>query len=122
MGNIKFDYSKALGFFNQHEVDCMQSYIDVAHNMVHEKTGLGNDFLGWVELPKNYNKEEFDRIKKAAEKIKSDSDVLLVIGIGGSYLGARAAIEMAGHSFRNNLCKEDKIGRASCRERVYVLV
>ncbi len=108
MGNIKFDYSKALGFFNQHEVDCMQSYIDVAHNMVHEKTGLGNDFLGWVELPNNYDKEEFDRIKKAAEKIKLDSDVLLVIGIGGSYLGARAAIEMAGHSFRNNLCKEDR--------------
>ncbi len=57
MGNIKFDYSKALGFFNQHELDCMQSYVDVAHKMVHEKTGLGNDFLGWVELPNNYDKE-----------------------------------------------------------------
>ena len=66
--------------------------------MIHEKTGLGNDFLGWVDLPKNYDKEEFDRIKKAAEKVKSDSDVLLVIGIGGSYLGARAAIEMVSHS------------------------
>ncbi|MGL6108151.1 glucose-6-phosphate isomerase [Romboutsia sp.] len=108
MGKIKFDYSKAIGFLNQQEVDCMQSFVDVAHNMVHEKTGLGNDFLGWVELPNNYDKEEFARIKKAAEKIKSDSDVLLVIGIGGSYLGARAAIEMASHSFRNNLSKEDR--------------
>ena len=108
MGTVKFDYSKAIGFFNQQEIDCMQSYVDVAHKMVHEKTGLGNDFLGWVELPNKYDREEFDRIKKCAEKIKSDSDVLLVIGIGGSYLGARAAIEMASHSFRNNLSKEDR--------------
>lgn len=108
MGSIKFDYSKAIGFISQHEIDCMQDFVNQAHKMIHEKTGLGNDFLGWVELPKNYNKEEFARIKKAAEKVKSDSDVLLVIGIGGSYLGARAAIEMASHSFRNNLSKEDR--------------
>ena len=108
MGNVKFDYSKAIGFFSQHELDCMQSFVDAAHTMVHEKTGLGNDFLGWVDLPNNYDKEEFARIKKAAEKVKSDSDVLLVIGIGGSYLGARAAIEMGSHSFRNNLTKEDR--------------
>ena len=108
MSKIRFDYSKAIGFLNQHELECMQSFVDVAHTMVHEKTGLGNDFLGWVNLPNDYNKEEFDRIKKAAEKVKSDSDVLLVIGIGGSYLGARAAIEMASHSFRNNLSKEDR--------------
>ena len=76
--------------------------------MLHEKTGLGNDFLGWVDLPKNYDKEEFARIKKAAKKIQSDSDVLVVIGIGGSYLGARAAIECLGHSFRNNLTKEER--------------
>ncbi|MDB8805379.1 glucose-6-phosphate isomerase [Romboutsia sp. 1001216sp1] len=108
MGTIKFDYSKALGFFKQHEIDCMQTYVDAAHCMIHEKTGLGNDFLGWVELPNNYDKEEFSRIKKAANKITSDSDVLLVIGIGGSYLGARAAIEMVSHSFRNNLEREDR--------------
>ncbi len=108
MGTIKFDYSKALGFFKQHEIDCMQTYVDAAHRMIHEKTGLGNDFLGWVELPNNYDKEEFSRIKKAADKITSDSDVLLVIGIGGSYLGARAAIEMVSHSFRNNLEREDR--------------
>ena len=108
MVKIKFDYSKAIGFFNQHEIDAMQAYVEVAHNMVHEKTGLGSDFLGWVELPNNYDKQEFDRIKKSADKIKSDSDVLLVIGIGGSYLGARAAIEMTSHSFRNNISKEDR--------------
>ena len=92
MSKLSFDYSKAIGFLNQHELECMQSFVDAAHNMVHEKTGLGNDFLGWVNLPNDYDKAEFDRIKKAAEKVKSDSDVLLVIGIGGSYLGARAAI------------------------------
>ena len=108
MSKIRFDYSKARGFLNENELECMQSFVDIAHTMVHEKTGLGNDFLGWVNLPNDYNKEEFDRIKKAAEKVKSDSDVLLVIGIGGSYLGARAAIEMASHSFRNNLSKEDR--------------
>ena len=108
MSKLSFDYSKAIGFLNQHELECMQSFVDAAHNMVHEKTGLGNDFLGWVNLPNDYDKAEFDRIKKAAEKVKSDSDVLLVIGIGGSYLGARAAIEMGSHSFRNNLSREDR--------------
>ncbi len=108
MGKINFDYSKATEFFCQNEIDVMQPYVDVAHNMLHNKTGLGNTFLGWVDLPKNYDKEEFDRIKKSAEKIKSDSDVLLVIGIGGSYLGSRAAIDMVSHSFRNGLKKEQR--------------
>ena len=103
MGSVKFDYSKVIGFIKQHEIDCMQSYVDQAHKMIHEKTGLGNDFLGWLDLPVNYDKAEFDRIKKAAEKIKSDSDVLVVIGIGGSYLGARAAIEMLKNHFYNVL-------------------
>lgn len=108
MSKVNFNYSKALGFFNEEEVSAVQSYVNVAHEMLHNKTGLGNDFLGWVDLPNDYDKEEFDRIKKAAEKIKSDSDVLVVIGIGGSYLGARAAIESLGHSFRNSLTKEDR--------------
>ena len=108
MKKINFNYNKALDFFAKEEVDVLQPYVDVAHNMLHNKTGLGNDFLGWVDLPNNYDKEEFARIKKAAEKIKSDSDVLVVIGIGGSYLGARAAIECLGHSFRNNLNKEER--------------
>ena len=108
MNKINFNYSKALDFFSKDEVDALQPYVNLAHQMLHEKTGLGNDFLGWVDLPENYGKEEFARIKKAAEKIQSDSDVLVVIGIGGSYLGARAAIECLGHSFRNNLTKEER--------------
>ncbi|EII6766862.1 TPA: glucose-6-phosphate isomerase [Clostridioides difficile] len=108
MRKINFDYSKATEFFCQNEIDVMQPYVDVAHDMLHNKTGLGNTFLGWIDLPKNYDKEEFDRIKKSAEKIKSDSDFLLVIGIGGSYLGSRAAIDMVSHSFRNGLKKEQR--------------
>ncbi|MGO1042089.1 glucose-6-phosphate isomerase [Clostridioides difficile] len=108
MGKINFDYSKATEFFCQKEIDVMQPYVDVAHDMLHNKTGLGNTFLGWIDLPKDYDKEEFARIKKSAEKIKSDSEVLLVIGIGGSYLGSRAAIDMVSHSFRNGLKKEQR--------------
>ena len=77
---------------------------------LHNKTGPGSDFLGWVELPNNYDKEEFSRILKAARKIREDSDVLIVIGIGGSYLGARAAIESLTHSFYNMLPKEKRNG------------
>ena len=73
-----------------------------------EKTGDGKDFLGWIDLPVNYDKEEFARIKKAAEKIRNDSDILFVIGIGGSYLGARAAIDFVKHSFYNDLPKEKR--------------
>ncbi|MDF2857719.1 MAG: glucose-6-phosphate isomerase [Neobacillus sp.] len=108
MTHVRFDYSKALTFFGEHELTYLSDAVKVAHHSLHEKTGAGSDFLGWVELPKNYDKEEFSRIQKAAEKIKSDSDVLLVIGIGGSYLGARAAIEMLQHSFYNELPKEKR--------------
>lgn len=108
MDNITFDYSKALEFMGQHEVDNMAPFVKEAHNMLHNKTGAGNDFLGWVNLPVDYDKEEFARIKKAAEKIQSNSDVLIVIGIGGSYLGARAAIEMLSHTFYNSLSKEQR--------------
>src|SRR5690606_30858058 len=108
MGHIKLDYSKALAFFGEHEVTYVQSAVSAAHQQIHEKTGAGNDFLGWVDLPVNYDRDEFERIQKAAEKVKSNSDVLLVIGIGGSYLGARAAIEMLNHSFYNALSKEQR--------------
>lgn len=74
-----------------------------AHDKLHNGTGAGNDFLGWIDLPVNYDKDEFERIKKSAEKIQSDSEVLIVIGIGGSYLGARAAIEMLTNNFHNAL-------------------
>lgn len=108
MEKISLDYSKALNFFGKHEIENLKEFAMKAHSMIHEKTGAGSDFLGWVNLPTNYDKEEFDRIKKAAQKIKEDSDILLVIGIGGSYLGARAVIEALGHSFRNELSKEKR--------------
>ncbi|WP_318507677.1 glucose-6-phosphate isomerase [Bacillus sp. T3] len=108
MTHIRFDYSKALQFFGEHEVTYLRDFVKVAHHSLHEQTGAGNDFLGWIDLPVNYDKEEFARIQKSAEKIKQDSDVLLVVGIGGSYLGARAAIEMLKHSFYNALPKEKR--------------
>lgn len=102
---LYFDYSKALSFIQEHEVTYLQDAVTAAHTALHNKTGAGNDFVGWVDLPENYDREEFSRIKKAAEKIKNDSDVLLVVGIGGSYLGARAAIEALNHTFYNVLSK-----------------
>lgn len=99
MTHIKFDYSTAESFFGKHELDQMQSIVKNVHSTIHEGTGAGNDFSGWVNLPKDYDKEEFTRIQAAAKKIQSDSEVLVVIGIGGSYLGARAAIEMLNKSF-----------------------
>ena len=110
MNQISFDYSKALEYMSEAELLHMKEHVALAHRYLHEKTGAGNDFLGWVDLPENYDREEFARIKKAAEKIRSDSDVLIVIGIGGSYLGARAAIEMLSHSFYNTLDKEKRNG------------
>ncbi|MEH7441372.1 glucose-6-phosphate isomerase [Bacillus sp. JJ1122] len=108
MTHVRFDYSKALSFFGEHEVTYLRDFVKVAHHSLHEKTGAGSDFLGWIDLPVNYDKEEFSRIQKSAEKIKSDSDVLLVVGIGGSYLGARAALEFLQHSFYNALPKEKR--------------
>ncbi|WP_136603853.1 glucose-6-phosphate isomerase [Paenibacillus dokdonensis] len=105
---LKFDYSKALEFINQHEVDYFAEPIKLAHEQLHNKTGAGSDYLGWIDLPSAYDKEEFARIQKAASKIQSDSDVLIVIGIGGSYLGARAAIEALSHSFYNYLPKDKR--------------
>src|SRR3954453_232908 len=108
MAHIRFDYSKAFAFFGEHELTYLQDAVKVAHHSLHEATGAGNQYLGWIDLPENYDKEEFSRIQKAAEKIKKDSDVLLVIGIGGSYLGARAAVEALQHSFYNVLPKENR--------------
>ncbi|AKP48246.1 glucose-6-phosphate isomerase [Bacillus smithii] len=108
MTHIQFDYSKALTFFGEHEIRYLQDAVKVFHHALHEKTGQGSDFTGWIDLPVDYDKEEFARIQKAAAKIQQDSDVLLVIGIGGSYLGARAAIEMLNHSFYNALPSEKR--------------
>ncbi len=106
MNKVTFDYSKAASFVKEHEVESMKKLALDAKELLVSREGAGNDFLGWIDLPVDYDKEEFDRIKKAAEKIKSDSEVLLVIGIGGSYLGARAAIEFLRHSFYNVVSRE----------------
>ncbi|MDO4345408.1 MAG: glucose-6-phosphate isomerase [Eubacteriales bacterium] len=107
MGNkVTFDYSKAAGFIGASEVEAMEKAVALAKETLVSKSGAGNDFLGWIDLPVDYDKEEFARIQKAAEKIKGDSEVLVVIGIGGSYLGARAAIEFLRHSFYNTVSKE----------------
>lgn len=106
MSKVTFDYSKAAPFIKDHEVDSMKKLAEDAKELLVSKTGAGNDFLGWIDLPVDYDKDEFARIKKAAAKIQSDSEVLLVIGIGGSYLGARAAIEFLRHSFYNVVSKE----------------
>lgn len=108
MSPIQFDYSNLAPFIAEHELDYMQEQVTAVDKALREKTGAGNDFTGWIDLPENYDKEEFARIKKAAKKIQSDSEVLVVIGIGGSYLGARAAIEFLNHSFNNLLSKEER--------------
>ena len=105
---VSFDYSKASVFVADHEVENMKKIVLDAKQLLVSKKGPGNDFLGWIDQPVAYDKEEFARIKKAAEKIKQDSDVLLVIGIGGSYLGARAAIEFLRHGFYNMISKEQR--------------
>ena len=106
MNKVTFEYSKAAPFIRDHEVESMKKLALDAKDLLVSRKGEGNDFLGWIDLPENYDKEEFARIKKAAAKIQSDSEVLLVIGIGGSYLGARAAIEFLRHSFYNTVSKE----------------
>ena len=103
---VLFDYSKISNFVKEHEVEYMSKIAEDAAKLLVSKTGAGNDFLGWIDLPVDYDKEEFARIKEAAKKIQSDSEVLLVVGIGGSYLGARAAIEFLNHSFYNVVSKE----------------
>lgn len=106
MSQITLDYSKT--GVKAYELEYLAPQVQAAHNMLHNKTGAGSDFLGWIDLPINYDKEEFARIQKAADKIKDDSDILIVIGIGGSYLGARACIEGLSHTFYNALSKEQR--------------
>lgn len=103
---VRFDWSTAKQFVQDSELQNLEKQVALAHQMLHEGTGAGNDFLGWIDLPVNYDKEEFQRIKEAAERIRSNSDVLVVIGIGGSYLGARAVIEMLSHNFSNLLARQ----------------
>ena len=108
MAKVTYDYSKALRFVSSEEVELIRPQAEAAKELLTSKKGAGNDFLGWLDLPIAYDKEEFVRIKKAADKIRNDSEVLLVVGIGGSYLGARAAIEFLKHSFFNSVDKEKR--------------
>ncbi|OGO77331.1 MAG: glucose-6-phosphate isomerase [Clostridiales bacterium GWB2_37_7] len=110
MKSLKIDYSKAM--IKPYEIENMKEQIKAAHQQLHNKTGAGNDFLGWVEHPIQHDKKEFEEILKAAEEIRSNSEVLIVIGIGGSYLGARAALEALNHSFYNMLPKDKRKGPA----------
>lgn len=103
---VKLNCKHVSDFVSEDEFKAISSQIAAAHDTLHNKNGLGNDFLGWLDLPTNYDKEEFARIKAAAEKIKSDTDVFIVIGIGGSYLGARAAIEFLTSPNYNLVCKD----------------
>lgn len=106
---ISFNYKNALPFMKESEIEGLSEFIKVSHEMLHEKKGLGSDFLGWVDLPLAYDKEEFSRIKEAAKRIQNQSDALIVIGIGGSYLGARSAIEALSHSFHNQVSGKTQV-------------
>ena len=105
---IKVDYSRALEFVTEQDMEAIKADVLAAKKTLVDRTGEGNDFIGWLDLPENYDKEEYARIKKAAAKIQSDSDVLLVVGIGGSYLGARATIEALTNNFYNIQDKKDR--------------
>lgn len=107
---IHFDDTKALGFVEENGLESMKDDVKAAHDALHGRKSAGSDFLGWLEWPKTYDQAEFSRIQQAARRIQSDSEVLLVIGIGGSYLGARAAIEMLQHSFFNLLSEGQRKG------------
>jgi glucose-6-phosphate isomerase len=107
---ITFDYSKAREFFALHELEYMESGVQRAHDMLHGKTGAGHEYTGWVDWPHSYDREEYKRLKQVSANIREKADVLIVIGIGGSYLGARAALEMLCPAFYNQLPKEQRKG------------
>jgi len=106
MKNITFDATKAAGFIRPDEAAFLKAQAVTARETLLRRDGAGSDFLGWIDLPVDYDKDEFARIKEAAARIRADSEVFVVIGIGGSYLGARAAIEFLGHSFFNSAPKD----------------
>lgn len=108
MKGITFDYSKTQNFIVQHEIEFLKSSAEQALQDLQNGTGAGNEYMGWLTLPNDFDKEEFMRIKDASQKIQNDSEILIVIGIGGSYLGARAAIDFLNHSFYNTLTKNER--------------
>lgn len=110
MNKVTVNLNNTKPYIKDEEIKALKPFIKEAHKMLHGGVGLGNDFTGWLDLPINYDREEFENIKKVSNKIKNNSQILIVIGIGGSYLGARAAIEMLSHSFENLFKKEEKQG------------
>lgn len=110
MKNITLDYSHVLEFIKHDKINNFQEKVSEHHGRIHKQNGLGSDYLGWVDLSNNYNRLEFEKIKATAEKIRKQSDIFIVIGIGGSYLGARAAIEMLNDVFYNELPKDKRNG------------
>lgn len=110
MEQITLDYSTTLSFLKEHEIFGLEKMVKLCHNMLHEGRGPGSDYLGWLDLPYHYDKEELQRIKDTAEEIRCGSEVFLVVGIGGSYLGARVAIELLNHSFYNELPRHKRKG------------
>lgn len=106
--NVSLDESKTLKFVSEEELANFKAQVELARETLVKGTGAGNDFLGWLDLPVNYDRDEFARIKRAAEKIRQDSEVLVVVGIGGSYLGARAAIEFLTNSFYNIMDRSER--------------
>ncbi len=105
---LSFDITNARNFIQGHEMSYMKTSVECMKEKLLSRGGEGNDFLGWIDLPVAYDKEEFERIKEAAKKIQKDSEVLLVVGIGGSYLGARAAIDFIHSTFYNSMKKEER--------------
>ncbi|HLQ71771.1 MAG TPA: glucose-6-phosphate isomerase, partial [Bacillota bacterium] len=103
MTHITFSYEHAQTFINKDEISHLEPFIHAAHDMLHEKTGSGNDFLGWLNASTTLSQDEYLKIKQTAKKVKQNTDILLVIGIGGSYLGAKAATEMLTHTFSHLL-------------------
>lgn len=105
---LNFDYSNARAFIDEHQLQYQQQAVQVAHVKLHNKTGLDQDYFGWLDLPHNYDREEFGRIQAAAAYIRENCDALVVIGVGGSYIGARSAIQLLSHTFYNQLPKEKR--------------
>ena len=116
--SVKYNGKHLAKFIRPEEYEAIFPQVELAHRQLETKTGAGNDFLGWLDLPVNYDKEEFARIQQAAEKIRADSDVLLVAGIGGSYLGARAVVEAVKGQYHNEVGDGLKIYFKSDRSHV----
>lgn len=108
MNAVSLNMRNLEGFVSEGQINNLKPMVAAAHKILHEKSGAGNDFLGWLDLPVDYDKDEFERVKAAAEKIKANSKVLIVVGIGGSYLGARAVIEALTGTFYNNLPEAER--------------